>query len=231
MLFLGRLLLFSSLPLLIAADQAEESCEASSTSSLDLVQVLETLGAPKECKAKDKECRNSTSVAPQLEASFKQFNIGCRQEAACLVGLAMLESVNFTFMRNQSPGRPGQGTVNMQQCGFNLKWAKDLKKGSFSDVTSLECADKTCKDADKCNDVLNAVLETDQGNFFSLAWFYATQCDKTDIKTKLRDNVSSCADYVTECVGTNGTDPERVKRNGQAFEAFGVSDATECIPL
>ncbi|RCI16769.1 hypothetical protein L249_1713 [Ophiocordyceps polyrhachis-furcata BCC 54312] len=238
--FLGQLF---PLLLLLTPGRAEESCEgsssptsspsssSSSSSSLDLVRVLETLGVAKECKAERKECRNATVVAPLLEASFKKFNIGCRQEAACLVGLMMLESVNATFMRNQSPGRPGQGTVNMQMCGFNLKWAKDLEPGTFSDVDSLECFDKGCKDAGKCNQVLDEVLKTDEGNFFSPAWFYHTQCNETEIKTGLRDNVSFCSDYVTKCVGTDGKNEDRLKRNQQAFEAFDVIGKTKCVPL
>ncbi|RDA85049.1 hypothetical protein CP532_4593 [Ophiocordyceps camponoti-leonardi (nom. inval.)] len=268
MLSLGRLLIFFPLLLRLASGEAEEdgSCEASpspplsaspasspssssasskssSSSFPNFITILESLGVAKECEAENKECSNSTVVARQLEASWEKFNITCRQEAACLTGLMLLESGNATFKRNKFPGVPGQGTCNMQMCPFNLKWAQDLAKeesadgkgtsqlAKYADVQTLECSAKGCKDAEKCDEVLTDVLKTDKGNLFTPAWFYATQCNKTEIKEGLKNDVKFCPDYLTECVGTNGTDEERTRRNQKVFEAFDVVGKTTCVPL
>ncbi|KAF4589059.1 hypothetical protein GQ602_002948 [Ophiocordyceps camponoti-floridani] len=144
----------------------------------------------------------------------------------------MLESVNFRFMRNQSPGRAGQGTVNMQMCNFNLKWARELNKDSFPNVTAeINCPEKECKNKATCDQVLDTVLETERGQFSSLAWFYDTQCNEPLIKEALRNDVSACSDYLKKCIGVDPNNEDRVSRNDKAFKAFGVADATECVPL
>ncbi|PFH58279.1 hypothetical protein XA68_13926 [Ophiocordyceps unilateralis] len=219
-------------PLLLLLTSASGQA-GSNTTDLNLVRILETIdNKTVSCPATASQCRNATVAAPLLLESFKEFGVGCRQEAACLVGLMMLESVSFNFMRNQSPGRPGQGTANMQMCNFNLKWARELKPDSFADACSdLNCPEKECADAQTCNNVLDSVLETDRGNFFSAAWFYATQCKDDDVKNRLRDNVEGCSAYLKTCVGVDPKDKDRVVRNQKAFEAFGVANATKCVPL
>ncbi|PHH78015.1 hypothetical protein CDD80_7477 [Ophiocordyceps camponoti-rufipedis] len=219
-----------TLTLLLPSTTAQTDCNPP---TLDLAPILEKI-EPKTatCNPQDTQCRNATVVAPLLSSSFQKYNVTCRQEAACLVGLAMLESVNFQSMRNKDPGRAGQGTVNMQMCNFNLKWARELNNASFPDVTGeINCLEKECKDKATCDQVLNTVLETERGQFSSLAWFYKKQCNKPLIKEALRNNVSACSDYLQECIGVKPNDGGRVSLNKKAFEAFGVANATECVPL
>lgn len=184
----------------------------------------------KTCPTTEGECRTAAQAAPFIAKSFLQYNVSCAQEAACLVSLMLLESGNFRHKHNISPGRPGQGTANMQMVNFNLEYAKQVIPNlppKFANATTGDAL----SDIDK-NELL-ASLSSDEYNFGSAAWFYNTKCDSAAAKAKLRDNaVEGCKAYLTECVGVGSTiAPERLELNEKAFRAFGVSSADKCVPL
>lgn len=57
------------------------------------------------------ECRTAAQAAPFISKACADLSDG---ECAATVALMGLESVDMRFKHNVSPGRPGQGTANMQ---------------------------------------------------------------------------------------------------------------------
>ncbi|KAF2467547.1 uncharacterized protein BDR25DRAFT_292003 [Lindgomyces ingoldianus] len=147
------------------------------------------------------ECRTAAQAAGPIAKSFTKYGIDSAGEQAALIALMLFESGNFKYNKNHypAPGRPGQGTRNMQLPGLNLQYAASL----FGAATVQEAGDATA--------VLNLVGGDDE-SFGSAAWFLKTQCSQT-----IREGLASKADpltgwqnYLTGCVGTT-LDPQRTE--------------------
>ena len=131
------------------------------------------------------ECADATRAAPAIAKSFTKYGFNTPGEQAALIAIMLFESGNFKFNKNHYPGRPGQGTRNMQMENFNLKYAADIKGSASSPVL------------DQLND--------DESSFGSAAWFLKTQCTPA-IAKGLQDGSSKGWDaYLTQCVGTTHT--------------------------
>jgi hypothetical protein len=163
-----------------------------------------------DCTGKSSECRTADAVAPLLTASFEKYQITSSNAQAAIVALCALESVQFAWKRNQSPGRPGQGTVNMQMKDFNQQYLKAIGNDTTVDLNS--------------NSSLNAMMDIvteDEYNFGSAAWFYSTQCS-----AEVKNLIDSDADrdtgfdkYMTDCVQTEQS-PDRLAYWTTAKAAF-----------
>ncbi|KJZ77025.1 hypothetical protein HIM_03346 [Hirsutella minnesotensis 3608] len=202
-----------------------------SAAKVDFAAAIEQISpGTKSCPDAGGECRTAAQAAPLILKSFRDYNVTCVQEAACLVSLMLLESGSFRYKHNVSPGRPGQGTANMQMVNFNLDYAKEVipnlppKFAQAKEGNALSDADKK---------ELLALVTPDEHNFGSAAWFHNVKCDSAAVKTKMRDNaVEGCKAYLSECVGVGSTiTPDRQQLNDKAFQAFGVSSAAKCVPL
>ncbi|KAF2270548.1 hypothetical protein CC78DRAFT_528302 [Lojkania enalia] len=147
-----------------------------------------------------KECRTAAQAAGPISHSFSKYRINSVGEQAALVALMLFESGSFTYDKNHfpAPGRPGQGTRNMQSPEFNFEYAKDL----YGEETAL-AANATGPEA-----VLKLVNGNDADSFGSAAWFLSTQC-KDPIKQGLAsESQAGWSAYLTECIGTTDV-PER----------------------
>ncbi|KAM0247604.1 hypothetical protein ACHAQJ_009796 [Trichoderma viride] len=163
------------------------------------------------------ECRTAEQAAPFIAKSMSDYKIYTTPEMAAIVSLMAFESVDFKYKHNVSPGRPGQGTANMQMPNFNLLYAQSIDsiKDQVSQFTSTDALS-----SDDLNHILSLV-EPDEFNFASGAWFYSTQCDSS-VKEALWANVDTGFQKYMECVGTPVTD-DRLAYFTRAKQAFGLN--------
>jgi hypothetical protein len=186
------------------------------TTETDMVKIVQQI-APKAANCADtKECRTAEQAAPFILKSLITYGLSSPAEMAGVISLMAFESVNFKYKHNVSPGRPGQGTANMQMANFNLKYAKSID--AIKDKVKIACVDGQSDAA--LNEML-ALVQPDEYNFGSGPWFLATQCDKSVRDLLQQDADKGFAKYM-ECVGVQVT-PERSEYFTRAKQAFGLS--------
>ncbi|KAL7628351.1 hypothetical protein AAE478_002553 [Parahypoxylon ruwenzoriense] len=174
--------------------------------------VAEIAPGSKSCDST--ECRTAEQAGPLLATAMAQYGLDHAGQIAAVIALSAFESVDFKFKHNVSPGRPGQGTSNMQMFNFNLKYAQsiDALKGKVAGV------DENAPD-DKKNEVL-ALVNDDQYNFGSGAWFLTTQCD-SGVKDALKAGDDAGFQAYMQCVGVT-IDSGRQAYWDRAKQAFGL---------
>lgn len=165
-----------------------------------------------------KECRTAEQAAPFLIDAMVKYGVTTPSEIAAVLALMAFESVDLKYKRNVSPGRPGQGTANMQMWNFNLEYAKSIPELQ-SKVAALGTV--TEGDTDKLNQLLDLVID-DQYNFGSAPWFLTTKCS-SDVRTKLQSSAydAGYAAYMA-CVGVQ-VDESRTAYWTRAKQAFGLA--------
>ncbi|KAI4273111.1 MAG: hypothetical protein L6R38_006428 [Xanthoria sp. 2 TBL-2021] len=157
------------------------------------------------------ECKTAAQAAPFINASLKTYGITSAGEAAALISLMAFESGDFKYNTNHFPGRPGQGTRNMQMPAFNMEYAKSipaLKDGLAKAGTDVKA-------------VLALLTSNGEYDFGSAAWFMKTKCDekvRSGLKTGTTDAWKM---YITECIGTTVT-ADRQAGWEKAAKAMGV---------
>lgn len=153
------------------------------------------------------ECRTALSAAPYIGLSFHNFDIPTFGAQAALLSLMLFETAGFKYSKNHFPGRPGQGTRNMQMYKFNLQYANWLAKNCKNcgiSAEDVEAAEKESKDA------VLALVDSDQWGFSSAAWYLDTQCDASIKEGLAREDETGSEAYLTECVGTEVTERRTV---------------------
>lgn len=184
---------------------------------LSAIPIIKQIAPDAENCADTTECRTAEQAAPFIAQSMSDYQIYNAAEMAAIIATMAFESVDFKFKHNVSPGRPGQGTANMQMPNFNLMFAQSI------DSVKSQVAQFTTTDglsADDLNHILSLV-QPDEFNFASGAWFYSTQCDAS-VKSALQANADDgFQKYLTLCVGTTVTD-DRLAYFSRAKQAFGL---------
>jgi len=214
-----------SLPLLAAAAPVPSCGGSKSTSFFEVTaaQLLAIMPTSNTCAGASPpdECRTAKQAAPAINKSFSTFQINTAGEAAALVSLMALESGEFKFARNKFPGRPGQGTRNMQMPDFNLKYARDIPKLSTK-LNKIVPAGATKTTDKQKNAVLDLLLADDSTDFGSAAWFLTTKC-AAEVRQGLQaGTMAGWEAYITSCVGTTVT-PDRQAYYTKALTALGVA--------
>ena len=160
----------------------------------------------KSCdRAKDDECATAKNAAKFINMSFDQYQIKSPNVAAALIATMCKESGDFKLAHNvfPAPGRPGQGTRNMQSPDFNKKYLK-----SILDDTKIEKSDDFKNKAKAAGDDVGKVLEVlntyGSLDFGSAAWFLSTEC-KGQIAGLEKGDEAGWDAYVT-CVGASAGD-------------------------
>ncbi|KAL9013325.1 MAG: hypothetical protein Q9180_009021 [Flavoplaca navasiana] len=157
------------------------------------------------------ECKTAAQAAPFINASFKTYGITSAGEAAALISLMAFESGDFKFNTNHFPGRPGQGTRNMQMPPFNLEYAKS--------IPALK--DGLAKAGTDVKKVLELLTSKGEYDFGSAAWFMKNKCKK-EVRDGLKKGTTEAWKmYITECIGTTATE-ERQAGWEKAAKAMGV---------
>lgn len=132
---------------------------------------------PEECSTAD------DAVAP-LNAAFAQYEITNPWEITAVLSLIIFETEGFKFAKNHFPGRPGQGTRNMQMWNYNWEYVLSI---TASDDVALSTAvgnqDKAAISADPDavsddikNKVLDLLLQEPEAAWSSGAWYLKTHC-------------------------------------------------------
>ncbi|GFP54953.1 hypothetical protein TASIC1_0004057800 [Trichoderma asperellum] len=194
------------------------SLAAIAAAQLSAVPIIKQIAPGAENCADTTECRTAEQAAPFIAKSMSDYKIYNVAEMAAIISLMAFESVDFKFKHNVSPGRPGQGTANMQMANFNLLYAQsiDSVKSKVSKFTTTDGLSP-----DDLNHILSLV-QPDEFNFASGAWFYSTHCDAS-VKAALQANPDDgFKKYITTCVGTSVTD-ERLAYFTRAKKAFGLN--------
>ncbi|KAI0171935.1 hypothetical protein GGR52DRAFT_447879 [Hypoxylon sp. FL1284] len=167
--------------------------------------------------AETTECRTAAQAGPLLADAMAQYGLDQAGQIAAVLALTAFESVDYRYKHNVSPGRPGQGTSNMQMFSFNLEYARsvaDLK----DKVPAAATPDTT--DPDTMNQVL-ALVKDDRYNFGSGPWFMKTKCADAMAALAAGKDVDAGFQAYMQCVGVTVTD-ERQAYWTRAKQAFGL---------
>ncbi|KAL1883833.1 hypothetical protein VTK73DRAFT_7621 [Phialemonium thermophilum] len=154
------------------------------------------------------ECRTADQAAPFLIKAMVDHGVKYAGEIAGILALVGYESVDMKYKHNVVPGRPGQGTSNMQMVNYNRLYAASIPA----------LADKV-KAATDDNAVL-ALVQPDEYNFGSGPWFLTTQCTPEQ-RNQLSQGTDDGFRAYMSCVGVEVTD-DRLAYWTRAKQAFGL---------
>ncbi|KAI1107603.1 hypothetical protein F4804DRAFT_104950 [Jackrogersella minutella] len=160
------------------------------------------------------ECRTAAQVGPLLADAMVKYGVYSPGQIAGIIALTAYESVDYRYKHNVSPGRPGQGTSNMQNYNFNLMYAQSFPE--LKDKTTSAGANPS---ADEMNAIL-ALVEPDEYNFGSGPWFLTTQCHP-DVQEALKAGDDAGFEAYMGCVGVTLV-KERTDYWDRAKTAFGL---------
>ncbi|OTB02519.1 hypothetical protein M426DRAFT_62181 [Hypoxylon sp. CI-4A] len=175
--------------------------------------VAEIAPNSKTCDNTD-ECHTSDQAGPLLADAMAKYEVYSPGQIAGIIALTAFESVDYKYKHNVSPGRPGQGTSNMQMFNYNLLYAQSIPK--LQD--KVAGVDENAAD-DKKNEIL-ALVNTDEYNFGSGPWFLTTQCS-TDVQEALKAGDDAGFQAYMGCVGVT-LDEQRTAYWTRAKAAFGL---------
>ncbi|KKZ60617.1 hypothetical protein EMCG_04718 [[Emmonsia] crescens] len=144
------------------------------------------------------ECRSAAQAAEPILNSFKKYKIESPAEKAALLSLMAFETGDFAYRKNHYPGRPGQGTRNMQMPQSNGAYAESLD----------EIKNDLAKAKGDVAAVLDLLLKSEDHDFGSAAWFLTTQCTPEVRKRLESGSQEGWEEYLTGCVHTTVT-PQR----------------------
>ncbi|KAI1137890.1 hypothetical protein F5Y05DRAFT_65169 [Hypoxylon sp. FL0543] len=161
------------------------------------------------------ECRTADQVGPLLADAMVKYGVYSPGQIAGIIALTAYESVDYKYKHNVSPGRPGQGTSNMQQFPFNLEYAKSIPE--LAD--KVNGVDQNVPD-DKKNEVL-ALVTPDEYNFGSGPWYFTKHCS-TDVQNALKAGTDAGFQAYMGCVGVVAGE-DRLAYWDRAKTAFGLS--------
>ena len=145
------------------------------------------------------ECKTADQAAAPIMNAFRQYKITTAGEMAAVLSLMAFESGDFKYNTNHFPGRPGQGTRNMQMPPINLKYAQSIS--ALAGPLQQAGTDPV--------KVLNLLRSNDNYDFGSASWYLTTQCTP-DIRSGLRSGSEvGWSAYITSCVQTTPTDDRK----------------------
>ncbi|OTA91268.1 hypothetical protein M434DRAFT_76505 [Hypoxylon sp. CO27-5] len=161
------------------------------------------------------ECRTADQAGPLLADAMVKYKIYSAGQIAGILALTAYESVDYKYKHNVSPGRPGQGTCNMQQFPFNLEYAKSIPELAVK----VNGVDENVSD-EKKNEIL-ALVTPDEYNFGSGAWYFTKHCT-ADVQNALKAGTDAGFEAYMGCVGVQ-LDKDRKDYWDRAKAAFGLS--------
>jgi hypothetical protein len=192
--------------LLLAGCLAALATPIKRTNSLTAADIIKIDSSTSSCANPPAagECRSATQAAPYVALSYTNFNVTSFGEQAALLSLMLYESGSFKYSKNHypAPGRPGQGTRNMQMPAYNLKYAQWLATTCTNcGITSAQVDAAEAKGPAAVLDLVN----TDEWGFGSAAWFLVTQCEESVRQGLAVGTQSGWEAYLTGCVQTTAT--------------------------
>ncbi|KAI1434662.1 hypothetical protein GGR50DRAFT_387180 [Xylaria sp. CBS 124048] len=141
------------------------------------------------------ECRTNVQAAPFISAATANLSTGA---TAAVIALTAFESADYKYKRNKYPGRPGQGTSNMQMVNYNILYAQSIPalQSAVAQIGSITTDDQR-------NELLDLLVD-DKYNFGSGPWFLTTQCSP-EVLTELDQGTDAAFSAYMACVGTDVT--------------------------
>jgi len=165
------------------------------------------------------ECATAERAAGPISAAFAKFGISTVGEKAALLSLMLFETGGFKFDKNHfpAPGRPGQGTRNLQIFKFNLQYALDIPavapqaKALLGPITPSSSQAEIDAVPDATKNAVRALVLDDTNSFASAAWFLKASgaCAQSFSDGLKTGTVAGWESYITGCVGTTVTDDRR----------------------
>jgi len=160
------------------------------------------------------ECVTNVDAAPHLINAMVANGLYQYGQIAAVIANMAFETSDFKYNINHNPGRPGQGTRNMQLIKYNVMYARS--KDELKDKVPEGDAD-AMSDDDK-NKVLN-MLRVPEYDYDTGAWFLKTQCDASVMDLLATNPDQGWAAFQTCCDVSGG---ERDAYWTRAKAAFGL---------
>lgn len=150
------------------------------------------------------ECRTADQAVKWINFANSNFGLTTFASQAAVLSLMLYESGNFQYSRNHfpAPGRPGQGTRNMQMPPANLKFARWLANVCLNCRISSDSVEKANTQGP---DAVLALVNTDEFGFASAAWYLKTQCT-ADVQAELAKGTQAGWERYMACVGVSATE-------------------------
>ncbi|KAI1816946.1 hypothetical protein GGS20DRAFT_134419 [Poronia punctata] len=177
-------------------------------------QILKIAPKSSSCDSSNPDCRTNVQVAPLFSDAFEKYNLRHPGQWAAVLALTAFETDDYQYKHNVFPGRPGQGTSNMQMIDFNIQYVKSIPElaDKFAALGAIDTDDKR-------NQVLALVMD-DKYNFGSGPWFLTTKCEQGVAEGLVSGTDEAFKSYM-DCVGVDFTD-DRKAYWGRAKEAFAL---------
>ncbi|POS85705.1 hypothetical protein EPUL_002718 [Erysiphe pulchra] len=182
-------------------------------------QILKIAPNSNSCPSPQGECATNTQAAPFLNEAMSKYQISSPGEKASVLALIAFESGNFKYNINHfpAPGRPGQGTRNMQTAPFNLKYVKSIPElASKTTHTSVDGLSPS-----ELNDIRALVLP-DKYSWASGAWYLATESSCTSARKVLQTGSDDGFIAHMKCVGIPSVGSDRMAYWQAAKKALNV---------
>ncbi|KAL3427642.1 hypothetical protein PVAG01_01151 [Phlyctema vagabunda] len=194
--------------------------EAGATAEAQLLQIAPTSDSCAGAAFAD-ECATAAEAAPFLIEAMSTYKIHTAPEMAAVLSLIAFESGDFQFAKNHfpAPGRPGQGTRNMQMANYNLQYAASIAELK-APLAAITTATSTEGLSDDDLNAIRALVLDDRYSWASAAWFLTTQC-APEVRTALQAGGQSGFDAYMGCIGTSATE-DRLAYWKRANTAFGL---------
>ncbi|KAK3208269.1 hypothetical protein GRF29_77g152069 [Pseudopithomyces chartarum] len=189
-------ILSTALALPTPSPQQQESTDYTITPNQIIRIAPTTVACPRDLPYLS-ECADAKTAAPALTAAFEKYNITSPNTRAALIATMIYESGSFRYNHNHfpAPGRPGQGTRNMQMATYNEKYATDL----FGAAAVAKAKEVGTQEA--VEDRVLALVQGDEESFGSAAWLLKG-CDASIEEGLATGEMSGWDAYLTECIGT-----------------------------
>ncbi|KAI0485168.1 hypothetical protein GGR56DRAFT_62317 [Xylariaceae sp. FL0804] len=171
--------------------------------------------ASTSCSSASSQCRTAAQAAPYFIEAFAKYKLLAPGQIAAVLALTAYESGDYVYKVHLGDSNPGQGTSNMQSPEYNYKYAQSIP--ALSAKVAAVGGDSTTEQ----KMAILSLVDADEYNFGSGAWFLATQCPQATVDAVAKGDDAGFDAYM-ECVGTSTT-PDRLAYWTRAKAAFGLS--------
>ncbi|RKF59342.1 hypothetical protein OnM2_060058 [Erysiphe neolycopersici] len=182
-------------------------------------QILKIAPSSNSCPSPPGECATNTQAAPFLNEAMSKYQISSQGERASVLALIAFESGNFKYNINHypAPGRPGQGTRNMQTAPFNLKYVKSIPElASKTTHTSVDGLSPS-----ELNEI-RALILPDRYSWASGAWYLAGESSCSGARKVLQTGSDDGFIAHMKCVGITSVGSDRMAYWQAAKKALNV---------
>ncbi|KAI1425365.1 hypothetical protein F5Y12DRAFT_383060 [Xylaria sp. FL1777] len=163
--------------------------------------------------AETTECRTNVQAAPFFITAFSNRTLMYPGQMAAVLALTAFETQDYKYKHNISPGRPGQGTSNMQMVEYNIEYANSIPELQPK-VAALGTIDTDAK-----KNQLLALVTADEYNFGSGAWYLTKHCP--EVVPQLATGTDAAFNAYMQCVGVELTSARSAYWT-RAKSAFGL---------